>query len=393
MGKETRSGPLAGVKVVDATRLLPGCTCTWILATLGAEVIKVEDCGVGDYTRDFGIQVEGQGAPHHLVNRAKRSIVLDLKDDSGREAFRRLVSDADVLVESFRPGVMDRLGFGPRTLLDEFPALVYASLSGFGADGPLSAFAGHDINYEALSGYLDMTGVPGGPPILPPIPIADLVGGALLPTICIISLVMQSRSLGRGGHIDAAMAEGMALLPNMVVADVLAGGVQATRGTHEHTGVLASYRVYPLRDGHVAIGSLEPKFWAALCEGLEAPDLLEKQQEDQEWLAIQIADRFSLMTKEEVRLRFSQIDACVTVVESYSSFLDSDLARQRGLVRRIPGFPMPLLAPPFVIDGERPPETLPAPRRGEHSREVLLEIGFSEAEIERMATAGTTLVL
>jgi crotonobetainyl-CoA:carnitine CoA-transferase CaiB-like acyl-CoA transferase len=271
--------------------------------------------------------------------------------------------------------------------------LVYASLSGFGADGSLAALAGHDINYEALSGYLDMTGVPGGPPILPPIPIADLVGGSLLPAISIIALLMQARSLGRGGHIDAAMAEGMALLPNMVVADVLAGGAQAARGMHEHTGALASYRVYPLQDGHVAIGSLERKFWVALCEGLEAPDLLDKQQGDQEWLAAQIASRFSAMTKEEVKQRFALIDACVTVVESYSSLLDSDLARERGLVRHEPGFPMPLLAPPFVIDEERPSETLPAPRRGEHSKEILLEIGFSETDIEVMVAAGATLVL
>ncbi len=383
--------PLEGVRVLDLTRLLPGNTCAWLLASLGADVIKVEDPGAGDYMRDFGVQVEGQGAPHHQVNRGKRSVVLDLKQEAGRAAFERLLARADVLVESFRPGVMQRLGLGPKEVLERRPALVYASLSGFGATGSLADMAAHDINYVALSGLVDRLGTADGPPVVPPIPVADLVGGAILPALGIVSLLFGARANGRGGHLDAAMIEGVTQLPNMVVSDLLAGAEVPGRGRAPHSGGLACYRIYEIADGHVAVGALEPKFWAILCEELGAEHLRDRQDdEDQEALAAELAAYLAPLTRAEVQQRFGEVDACVTVVASYEEMLSSDLARERGLVRRAPGLPMPVLAPPFVIDGERPPEGLPAPRQGEHSREVLAEAGLEPEEIAALEAAGVT---
>src|SRR6188472_370705 len=151
--------PLSGVRVLDLTRLLPGNYTAWVLASFGADVVKVEDPGAGDYMRDFGLQVDGQGALNHLVNRGKRSVVIDLKDEEGREAFLRLVDTADVVVESFRPGVMDRLGVGYDVLKERRPSLVYAAITGFGLRGPLSNRAGHDLNVIAFAGLLDQLGV------------------------------------------------------------------------------------------------------------------------------------------------------------------------------------------------------------------------------------------
>ena len=383
--------PLDGVRVLDLTRLLPGNTCAWLLAALGADVVKVEDPGAGDYMREFGMQVQGQGAPHHQVNRAKRSVVLDLKQAAGREAFERLLDTADVLVESFRPGVMQRLGLGPDRILERRPALVYASLSGFGATGSLSDLAAHDINYVALSGLVDRLGTADGPPVVPPIPVADLVGGAILPALGIVSLLLRARASGRGGHLDAAMIEGVTQLPNMVVSDLLAGAAVPGRGRAPHSGGLACYRVYEIADGHVAVGALEPKFWAAMCRALGAEELLQRQHDDdQDALAADLAAALSGLTRAEVRERFEGVDACVTVVASYEEALDSPLAHERGLVRQAPDLPMPVLAPPFVIDGERPPESGPAPRQGEHSRAVLAEAGLSDEEISTLESAGIT---
>jgi alpha-methylacyl-CoA racemase len=382
--------PLAGVRVLDLTRLLPGNYCAWLLASLGADVVKVEDAGAGDYMRQFGTRIDGMGAANQLVNRNKRSAVVDLKQPEGRLAFRRLVESAAVLVESFRPGVLARFGFDERTLHELNPALVYAPITGYGTTGPWRERAGHDLNYIGSTGLLHQNGPAGGDPIVPPIPLADIIGGGLVPALGILALILEVRKTGVGRTLDASITDAVALLPGLAVAEVLAGAHGPSRGEAEYAGGLACYRVYRLSDGYAAVAAIEEKFWAEICAELGMPELVAAQNvpERQEEIAARLHEAFGAMSRAEVERRFGNRDTCVSVVDDYQAFADSALARERGLVVPSPFVDMRLLAAPFMVDGARPGETRRAPRHGEHTRQVLAEAGLAEDEIERLFEIG-----
>ena len=372
--------PLSGVRVLDLTRLLPGNYTAWVLASFGADVVKVEDPGAGDYMRDFGIQVDGQGALNHLVNRGKRSVVIDLKNEEGREAFLRLVETADVVVESFRPGVMDRLGVGYDVLRERRPSLVYAAMTGFGVRGPLATRAGHDLNFVAFAGLLDQFGAAGSAPVIPPLAVSDLIGGGLNTSIAVLAMLSQSRTTGVGGRIDTSLAEGAALLPSNLVADVLAGGPQPERGTAEYAGGSGAYNVYALADGHISVGAVEPQFWRRVSELLEEPELVTRVSDDA-FVRETLTRRFAEMTKAEAQKLFDD-NTCVEVVYTYEETFASPHALEMDYLRRIPGLDMPVLAPPYLIDGARLEETVVAPRQGEHTTEIMTELGYDAAQLE-----------
>lgn len=385
-----KPGPLAGTRVIDLTRLLPGNYSTWLLSALGADVIKVEDPYSGDYMRDFGAQVDGQGATHWIVNRGKRSVVLDLKTESGKRLLRRLVDTADVVIESFRPGVMDRLGVGFEVLRESNQRLVYVAITGYGEHGPHVHAAGHDLNYIAISGLLERIGDANGRPMLPPIPLADLVGGGLVPTIGILALTMRARSSGEGGRFDTALTDGIALLPNLVVGDLLAGDPQPGRGATVFGGGRAYYDVYECTDGFVTVGAAEAHFFRELCDRVGRLDLAAHQNDPDRQAEIRdaLAKFFAPLTRAEIGEMFAWIDGCVMSVLSYEEMLASDQARLNGYVRECPGSPIPVLAPPFYIDGERPPETTTAPRQGENANEVWAELGLSGVEVAAARSEG-----
>lgn len=382
--------PLDGVRVLDLTRLMPGNYCTFLLASLGAEVLKIEDPGAGDYMRSFGAQVDGQSAIHHTVNRSKRSAVVDLKQPDGVQLLRRLAQAADVLVESFRPGVLARLGLGAEVLRADHPELVVVSLSGYGATGALAQVAGHDINYMAVSGLLERTGDPDGHPTILPMHLADLVGGSLLPALGALALLHRARTTGVGGHLDAAMAESISLLPSIFIADLLAGRPVPARGRTDWGGGLACWRVYPLRDGHVAVGAVEAHFWSTLCARLDVPELAAAQYDgsQQEHIAAVLGDRFHQHDRASLTALLDGIDTCATVVQSFEDLFDSEWATQRDLLHRHPDIPLPVQAPPFVIDAQRPPETRRAPFQGEHTVEALVDWGIPPADVDALAEAG-----
>ena len=254
--------PLRGVKVLDLTRLLPGPVCTLHLADLGAEVTKVEDTGAGDYARTLGAKPGAVSAFYRMVNRGKRSIALDLKDARGREAFLALARRADVVVEGFRPGVVDALGVGYDAVRAVRPSIVYASISGYGQDGPRARYAGHDVNYLGYAGVLDQTGARGGPPALSNLQVADLLGGALTTALAIVAALAGALRSGHGRRIDVAMADA-ALAHNVFALHALVqDGRVAPRGEDLLTGGVPCYGVYPTRDGRwLAVGALEAKFW------------------------------------------------------------------------------------------------------------------------------------
>ncbi|MEM2942872.1 MAG: CaiB/BaiF CoA-transferase family protein, partial [Candidatus Bathyarchaeia archaeon] len=266
--------PLEGVRILDLTRLNPGGYCTMLLADMGAEVLKVEQPGVGDYMRDTPPMVGGQSAMFLTLNRNKRSLTLNLKSEKGKEIFDRLLGRYDVLVESFRPGVMDRLGLDYRTLRTKHPRLIYCSLTGYGQDGPYKGLVGHDINYLALSGVLSLTGKRGGPPIVPGIPIADIAGSMFAMIGILISLILREKT-GRGQHIDVSMFDGLVSWLTIQAARYFAEGRPPERETWPAGGE-AFYDVYQTRDGgYVAVGAAEQKFWRILCQGIGAPELAE----------------------------------------------------------------------------------------------------------------------
>ena len=373
--------PLEGVRVLDLTRLMPGNYSTWLLASFGADVVKVEDPGAGDYMRGFGVQVNGQGALHHLVNRGKRSIVIDLKAEEGREAFLRLADTADVVVESFRPGVLDRLGVGFEVLRRRRPQLVYAGLSGFGPAGPLANRAAHDLNYVAFSGLLHHLGSPGSAPPVPPVPVADLIGGGLNTALAVMALLLRARNTGVGGRADTAIAEGAALIPANLVADLLAGLAEPVQGTSEYGGAIPGYAIYALRDGYVTVAAVEPRFWRKVCQLLAEPELVERAG-DEEFVRQRLTARFATLSRAEARELFADDDTCVEVVQDYTEAFASPHAKEAGYLRDIPGLDMPVPAAPYLIDGARPEETTAAPTQGQHTREVMSELGYSNAVLD-----------
>ena len=305
---------LDGTVVLDLTRLLPGAFATQWLADFGAEVIKIEQPGIGDYARD------AFPALFELTNRGKKSVGIDLKDAAGRETFLKLAARADVVIEGFRPDVMDRLGVGYEALRATNPRIIYASLTGYGRQAEFSQFAGHDINYLALSGVLDLIGAKDGPPALAGIQIADLAGGSMQAVIGILLALEARHRTGRGQRVDVSMFDGSAALMAVPLAVYRATGHAPQRGNELLSGRYACYQIYAAANGsHVTVGALEPKFWSNLCRELGCEDLIADQFADeprQSEIKRSLAEKFATATAEEWFERLGEKDCCVAPVRN-----------------------------------------------------------------------------
>src|SRR2546429_2208698 len=276
------TGPLADLRVLDLSRLLPGGFCSLLLADLGAEVLKVEDTGMGDYVRWAPPYYEGaddsaKSALYLALNRGKRSIRLNLKEERAREVLLRLVREYDVLLESFRPGVLDKLGVGYDRLREENPGLVYCAITGYGQDGPNRDRSGHDMNYLGLVGLLGLSGEKDGPPVQAAGQIADIGGGALMAAFGILAALRERDSSGQGQFVDVSMADGSLSWLALVAPRYFADGTVPQRGDPELAGSLVCYRPYECADGWVTLGALEPKFWRNWCHGVGREDLVDRQ--------------------------------------------------------------------------------------------------------------------
>jgi alpha-methylacyl-CoA racemase len=394
--------PLSGIRVLDFTRLLPGPVCTLYLADLGADVIKVEDVGEGDYARRIGLgagsrtdaQSPDAAAPsvfYRNVNRGKRSLAIDLKTPPGREAVLRMARDADVVVESFRPGVMASLGLGYATLAAHNPRIVHASITGYGQHGPRAAMAGHDINYLGYAGVLDQTGVEGGAPALCNLQIADLLGGAASAAIAVLAALTRATRTGHGASIDVAMADAVLAHQHFALQALQTHGRTLPRGDDLLSGGVPCYGVYPTRDGrYLAVGALEAKFWRLLCATLGRDDLVAGQLATGDEGARVRAQLCALFAAEPIAhwtALFDTIDCCVTPVATLDEALHDPQFVARGIVgRRADG--TRFFAPPWRIDGESVDLRREAPMQGEHSREVLREAGLDAAAIDRLVGEG-----
>ena len=392
--------PLEGVKVLDLTRLLPGGYCSLLLADFGADVVKVEDTQMGDYIRWSPPFVEGaeesaKGALFLALNRNKRSIRIDLKNDRGRETLLRLVKDADVLLEGFRPGVLDRLGVGYEALLEANPGLVICPITGYGQDGPYRDRSGHDMNYLGLIGVLGMQGEgPDGAPVQGAGQMADLGGGGLMAAFGVLAALHHRDRTGEGQVVDVSMADGALSWMAMVAPGVLMGAPPPTRGRDTLTGGFVCYRPYECADGWVTFGALEPKFYGAWCRGVGREDLIDKQFEAPGSPAhAELEAVFRERTRDEWQAFAAEVDCCLEPVLDMAEALDSELVRARGMVVEIeqPGAesPVALLGVPVKMSATPgDPHRLPGPGLGEHTEEILGEAGFAADEIAELIEAG-----
>jgi alpha-methylacyl-CoA racemase len=389
-------GALDGVRVLDLTRLLPGGFCTLLLADLGADVLKVEDTAGGDYIRWMppfyggeGEQREGAASAYFLaLNRNKRSLRLNLKDERGRDVLLRLVEDYDVVVESFRPGVMDRLGVGYDALRARNPRVIYCPISGYGQDGPLTARSGHDTNYLALNGLLGLTGRRGGPPIQSAGQIADLGGGGLMAAVGILAALHERERSGEGQVVDISMTDGALSWLAMVAARYFAEGKVPQRGEPELAGGIACYFPYETRDGKwVSLGALEPKFWQNWCHGVERPDLIEKQFEHPDSEAgAQVAAVFRERTRDEWTAFAGEHDCCLEPILDLDEALESELFRARAMVVELdqPGIgPVRQVGAPIKLSRTPADTTGAAPGLGADTDEVLRAAGIDPQPLRK----------
>lgn len=383
------SGPLDGYVVLDLTRLLPGAYCTLLLADLGTDVVKVEEPGRGDPLRDAPPLVEGTSAAHLALDRGKRSVTLNLRSSEGPEVLGRLAAGAHAVVESFRPGVADRLGIGYGTLSERNPRLVYCSLTGYGQDGPYRDRPGHDLDYLAYAGLLEPTGTEDGPPVVPAAQIADLSGG-MGAAVGILACLLDAERTGRGRFVDLAMLDAAASWASLTWSWYLATGETPVRGRWLLTGGLACYRVYRTKDGkYLAVGALEPKFWRTLCQALGAAELVDQQLDPirQEELARRLQDIFMARTRHEWVEELAGLEVCVAPVNDVAEAMADRQLVHRGMVAEAGGRrvgPGPLVK----VAGQHRGQLAPAPPLGEHTKLVLTAAGFTAEEVAGLRERG-----
>lgn len=370
--------PLAGVRVIDFSTLLPGPMATLLLAEAGAEVIKVERPGQGDELRVYPPPrwgEDGDGGAFALMNRGKRSIAVDLKDPGERARLMPLIEGAQVLVEQFRPGVMARMGLDFTTLAAINPALVYCSVTGWGQVGPMADQAGHDLNYIAETGLLSLGGDADGKPVVPPGLIADIGGGALPAVINILLALRTAERTGRGQHLDIAMADGVMAWQWWAQAAEQLTGRAPDPGGALLTGGSPRYRVYRTRDDRfLAVAPLEQRFWNQFCDAIGLPEALRDDSRDPEATADAVAAIIAGHDAADWEARFAGRDVCVTVARTVAEARAHPHFAARGLfahavdngAETMPALPVPI-APAF----RRTAEARPYPRLGEANADLL----------------------
>ncbi|MEV0337309.1 CaiB/BaiF CoA-transferase family protein [Nocardia sp. NPDC050717] len=385
-------GPLTGLKIIELAGLGPGPWCGMLLSDLGAEVLRIDrPSAVGSLRTDLGASNGRQ--PAFVNDRGRRSVAIDLKHPDGVETVLRLVEQADALLEGNRPGVTERLGVGPDACFARNPRLVYGRATGWGQDGPLSQTAGHDLNYLSLSGLLAAMGPAGGAPAIPLNLLGDYAGGGLMLAMGLLSALWEARGSGRGQVVDAAMVDGIALLGSVFYGQRQAGMHGLERGTNMLDGGAPFYSVYETADGGwMAVGAIEPVFFAALLDilGLE-PELAESQWDRARWpqLRSRLSAVFGTRTRADWESAFAGTDACVTPVLDLDEALRHDHALARNSFIPVDGVLQPAPAPRF----SRTPGAVQGPSvpAGTNTTRALIDWGFDPPEIDALRAAGAVL--
>ena len=389
------SAALDGLKVLDLTRLLPGAFCSQMLADFGADVLKIEQPGTGDYNRQFAPIAKKESGSFLLLIRNKRSLTLNLKSEEGKAIFLCLVRDADVVLEGFRPGVMARLGLGYETLERENPRLVYCAISGYGQDGPAAQRSGHDLNYMGLTGALQLFGTPATGPIVPGLSIADVGGGSLMAAFGIMAALNARSRSGQGQFVDISMADGLVSWLCYHAADHLFAGTEPRGGEGAFIGGAPCYNVYACSDGrHITLGIIEEHFWLSFCDLIECPGLKPEQWPSGQAARLQylqLAEVFGRDTQKNWSARLAAADIPSSPVNTMAEgFADPQMVHRKMLQTidhpvegRIPqlGFPIKFSATPGTLRS-------PPPLLGEHNSQVLRSLGYSEQRIAELGAQG-----
>jgi len=388
--------PFQGIRILDLSRLLPGPLCSMLFADFGADVIKIEDPKGGDYIRQWPPFVGKSSGFHVVLNRNKRSLTLNLRDPRGREIFLKLVRSADVVLESFRPGVMEKLGIGYETLKSENPRLIYCSITGYGREGLRAHRAGHDINYLAVSGVLSYSGK-NGEPVLPGVQIGDIGGGSLLAAFGITTALYRREKTGEGDFVDVSMTDGLLLFHALRWGKFLADGKVPKPGDDILNHGLACYNVYPTKDGrYMSLGALEPQFWKAFCQAVghpewDTPAYFEPGPHQKELMKA-ITDIFMERTQAEWIEFFSRVDCCCEPVRNLDEVINDEELVARGLVvnmihEHYGAYRQ--LGSVLRCANVRATIRSHAPELGEHTEEILMqELGMSGSEISSLKDQG-----
>lgn len=388
-------GPLASLKVLDFSTLLPGPFASLLLADMGAQVLRVESPTRMDLVRVLPPHDDGVSASHAYLNRNKRSIALDLKRPEAVEVVKQLVREYDIVLEQFRPGVMDKLGVGYEALKAINPKLIYVSITGYGQTGPYRDRAGHDINYLALAGVASYTGRKDTGPLPLGVQLADIAGGSLHGVMGLLAAVIHRQQTGEGQQVDVSMTDCAFSLNGMAGAGYLACGVEPGMEAQALNGG-SFYDYYHTRDGRwFSVGSLEPQFMQQFCAAIGRPELaargLSPKAEDQRLLKREIAIEFEKRDFADWCERFAAVDACVEPMLPLSEAVEHPQIQARGLVTEVPrgdGHSQRQMACPIRFSAG-----LPAPKHigvaaGAHSAEVLAELGYSDEQVAALKAAG-----
>ncbi len=378
-------GPLHGIKIVEFAALGPAPMGAMILADLGAEVVRIErklPPGVKAGSELFDPRLD-------ILNRSRRVVTLDLKKPEGLAAARQLIAGADILIEGFRPGVMERLGLGPDECLGSNPRLVFGRMTGWGQTGPLANAAGHDINYLSLSGALHAIGEPGGKPVVPLNLVADCGGGAMLLVVGVLAALHEARTSGQGQVVDAAMTDGSALLMTMMYTLKAMGEWTQQRGSNLLDGGAHFYDTYRCADGkYISIGPIEPQFYALFLDktGLADPDF-SQQWDRARWpeLKVRLAAHLATRSRDEWCALLEGTDACVAPVLDMDEAPEHPHNRARGTFIEVGGVVQPAPAPRFSRSTPAKPRP---PLPGVTGEDVLADWGFSPDALNGLRKAG-----
>lgn len=376
-------GVLSGIKVIDLSRLLPGPYCSMILADHGARVIAIED-----------ERFRAENFFLSTVYRNKEHLSLNLKSDKGREIFFRLVQDADVVLEGFRPGVVDRLGVGYAQVKEVKQDIIYCSITGYGQTGPARDLAGHDVNYLSESGVLDIIGEPDRPPSIPGIQLGDLVGGGMNAALGIVMALLHRERTGEGQYIDISMTDGLVGLLPLVMFFRQMTGKPPERGNDLLSHRFACYNTYETADGrYFSVGAVEARFWKKLCEHLGHPEFIGRQyqEEGREEVIAVFRQIFKTKTQAEWAEELAKVDCCCAPIKNLDEVVCSELFAQREMIVQFPdpaGNQVPTLGVPIKLE-KTPGSLRQAPAKfGGHTRLILHELGYSLPEIEELADKG-----